>query len=250
MSENSSNLVQPPKPLFRGIAVSVGLALWVILAFFVAGFAVFGLFYGLEKLQISLSFVSSASLQLLQASLIYVLTLAIAISVPRILTKHRTSLQDLGLHRAPDWKDIGFALVAVVPYILMSVGLVLLATNYLPGFDADQVQEIGFETVTNRSGLIVAFITLVIIAPIAEEALFRGYLYGKMRRVTNIIVAILVTSVAFAFVHGQINVGLDVFALSVVLCLLREVTGSIWAGVLLHMLKNGVAFYFLFIFVG
>jgi len=28
---------------------------------------------------------------------------------------------------------------------------------------------------------------------------------------------------------------------------LREVTGSIWAGTLLHMLKNGIAFYFLFV---
>jgi len=32
-----------------------------------------------------------------------------------------------------------------------------------------------------------------------------------------------------------------------VLCTLRIVTGSIWAGVLLHMIKNGLAFYVLFV---
>ena len=37
------------------------------------------------------------------------------------------------------------------------------------------------------------------------------------------------------------------FALSIVLCGLREITGTIHAGILLHMLKNGIAFYLLFV---
>jgi membrane protease YdiL (CAAX protease family) len=60
-------------------------------------------------------------------------------------------------------------------------------------------------------------------------------------------VAIVITSALFGFIHGQWNVGIDVFALSVVLCSLREITGSIWAGILLHMLKNSVAFFIIFI---
>jgi membrane protease YdiL (CAAX protease family) len=44
-----------------------------------------------------------------------------------------------------------------------------------------------------------------------------------------------------------VNVALDVFILSIVMCGLREMTGSIWAGVVLHMMKNGLAFYLLFI---
>jgi hypothetical protein len=59
--------------------------------------------------------------------------------------------------------------------------------------------------------------------------------------------AIIITSLLFGAVHGQWNVAIDVFVLSLVLCSLREVTGNIWAGVLLHMLKNGLAFYLLFI---
>jgi membrane protease YdiL (CAAX protease family) len=45
----------------------------------------------------------------------------------------------------------------------------------------------------------------------------------------------------------QWNVAADTFALSLVLCTLRQITGNIWAGVLLHMIKNGIAYYFLFI---
>ena len=249
MSENSSSPRHGAVQLFRGVAISIGLVLWVIVAFFLAGLAVYGLFYALDTLGISLA-LTAASSQLLQAAMVYVLTLGIAIAVPKFVLKQRTSLKDIGLQRLPSWKDIGLAFVSVVPYILISTGLVLLATSYLPGFDADQVQDVGFSKTMNQSGLLVAFITLVILAPVAEEALFRGYLYGKMRKSANVVVAIVLTSIAFAVVHGQINVGIDVFALSVILCLLRELTGSIWAGILLHMIKNALAFYFLFIFAG
>jgi len=249
MSENSSSPRHSATHLFRGVAISIGLVLWVVVAFFLAGLGVYGLFYALDVLGISPA-LTAASSQLLQAAMVYVLTLGIAIALPKFILKQRTSLKDIGLQRMPYWKDIGLAFIAVVPYLAISTGLVLLATNYLPGFNADQVQDVGFSKTMNQSGLLVAFITLVILAPVAEEALFRGYLYGKMRKSTSAVVAILLTSLGFAVVHGQINVGIDVFALSIILCLLRELTGSIWAGILLHMIKNAVAFYFLFIFAG
>ena len=88
---------------------------------------------------------------------------------------------------------------------------------------------------------------LVIIAPVAEELLFRGYLLGKLRKHAPLWVAILVTSVIFGAIHLAWNVGIDVFALSIVLCVVRVVSGSLWPSIMLHMLKNGLAFYLLFI---
>ena len=57
----------------------------------------------------------------------------------------------------------------------------------------------------------------------------------------------ILTSIVFAFLHGQWNVAVTVFALSLILCSMREITGTIWSGVLLHMLSNGIAFYLLYI---
>ena len=93
----------------------------------------------------------------------------------------------------------------------------------------------------------LAFLTLVVIAPIAEEMLFRGFFYGGLRRSFGIILSSLLVSVVFGALHMQWNVGVNVFALSLVLCGLRELTGGIWAGVVLHMVKNAIAFYGLFI---
>ena len=88
-----------------------------------------------------------------------------------------------------------------------------------------------------------------------EEVIFRGWLYGKLRQklsgktseITGIIISILLVSLLFGIVHMQWNVGVNVFALSVVLCVLREITGTIYSGILVHMLKNGIAFYFLYV---
>ena len=102
---------------------------------------------------------------------------------------------------------------------------------------------------------ILAFLTLVVIAPIAEEIIFRGWLYGKLREKLNgrlsemwgIILSAFITSLLVGLVHLQWNVGVNVFALSIVLCAMREITGTIYAGMLTHMLKNGLAFYLIYV---
>jgi len=86
-----------------------------------------------------------------------------------------------------------------------------------------------------------------VIAPFAEEVLFRGYLYGKIKHYAPVWLAIILSSVLFGVAHGAWNVGVDTFALGIILCLLREITGSLWASIFVHMAKNGLAYYLLFI---
>lgn len=155
------------------------------------------------------------------------------------------SWREIGLVRLLEWKDIGLALVGVVAYLLLTyVGLQL--ASLVPGFDATQSQQVGLGPMygTNRA---LAFLSLVVVSPMIEEIIFRGMLYGRMRRaLLPWWVPALVVSAVFGVAHLQWNVGVDVFCLSIVLCSLREVTGSIWAGILVHMLKNAVAFFVMF----
>jgi membrane protease YdiL (CAAX protease family) len=55
------------------------------------------------------------------------------------------------------------------------------------------------------------------------------------------------TSAIFGFAHGQWNVGVDTFALSLALCYLAYKTNSLWPSVLLHSLKNLIAFILVFV---
>lgn len=111
----------------------------------------------------------------------------------------------------------------------------------------DQEQKTGFLQPTGIEALL-AFIALIIVVPITEELLFRGFLFKGIRTKYSFPVTAIVVSLLFAVAHGQLNVGLDVFSLSLVLCYLREKTGSLWPGILVHGLKNAVAFFMLFIY--
>lgn len=181
------------------------------------------------------------------AALTYLLAFAIAFGVPRAFGRGKVNLETLGLTRLMSWSDIGLAPIGFIAYLVLAWSVVALVIALFPGFSPDQVQDVGFNNLTDRTSYLLAFATLVVIAPVAEELLFRGYLYGKLRKYVPVYAAILMTSVLFAAVHMQWNVALNVFALSIVMCGLRELTGSIWAGILLHMAKNAVAFYILFV---
>jgi membrane protease YdiL (CAAX protease family) len=95
--------------------------------------------------------------------------------------------------------------------------------------------------------LLLMFVVMVVVAPVAEEVVFRGWMYGKLRErlsgKVGMAISMLVVSVAFGVLHGQWNVGVTVFVLSMVMCGIREMTGTIWGGVIVHMLKNALALY-------
>ncbi len=155
-------------------------------------------------------------------------------------------LEELGLMRGPSFIDIGLAPIGYILYIL--------ATNLITGFmsnfswfDSEQPQDVGFGGFIAGNNRIWAVIAIVFIAPIAEEVIMRGWLYGKVRRKLPAYASILLVSILFGVMHGQWNAGVATFVLSLLLCSMREVTGSIWSGALLHILSNGIAFYILYI---
>lgn len=178
---------------------------------------------------------------------VYALALTIVIGVPWKLKKRATSLKEVGLHTGPKFIDLGWLVGGATVYIVLA-GLITAVSMYLlPNVDYQQAQNTGFSVLGTRWEYILAFVSLVLVAPVAEEVLFRGYLLGKVRKYAPNWLAVIVTAALFAVAHGQFNVGLDTFALGVVLALLRIYSGRLWPSIFLHMLKNGVAFYFLFL---
>jgi membrane protease YdiL (CAAX protease family) len=80
--------------------------------------------------------------------------------------------------------------------------------------------------------------------------LVRGYLYSGLRKSWKFLPALLVTSLLFGLAHLQLGsgaavlwaAGVDTFTLSLVLVYLRETTGALYAGMLVHSLNNLIAF--------
>jgi hypothetical protein len=94
-----------------------------------------------------------------------------------------------------------------------------------------------FFTDTNGAYMMAAFgITL---APLLEELFFRGMLYPVLRRSVGVGLAVVLTAIAFAFIHGaQLGYAwaplLSIFVVGIVFTAVREKTNSVAASFLMH----------------
>ena len=159
--------------------------------------------------------------------------------------KDLVTRNELGFKDLVTFSDIGLAIAGFFGYLAFSAILTALFSVF-PWFNLTENQPLLYSTLISPLNKVFAAIALVVFGPILEEVIYRGLIYGKLRKKHSLITSILIVSILFGFLHGQWNVGIDVFALSVVACLMRETTGTIYAGIILHILKNTIAFYFLF----
>lgn len=85
--------------------------------------------------------------------------------------------------------------------------------------------------------IMMAF-TVVILAPLCEEVLFRGYIYGATKKFSDRFFACLFSSLLFSVVHYNINALLPLLFLAILLTIAYELTGSLWAPISIHALFN------------
>ena len=266
MSGNSSRLVKNRKKFLakanKALAgrykwwLLLALPAWVYAAFIAVQYAV-GLLAGLlNSIGVPLSSLNVVIFNAASSFIIYILTLLVVILVPLYVMKHKTTLRLLGVDDWPTFLEILISPLAYVAYFLVTSVLVAIAVA-LFSLDMTQTQTLPFSQAMlgTQWQFLLAFITMVVLAPIAEELLFRGYLYGKLRKSFSVWLSVLVTSLAFGLAHLwagtdkplQWSVAVDTFSLSLVMCAAREYTGAVWVPMMVHIIKNGIAFYLLFI---
>ena len=99
------------------------------------------------------------------------------------------------------------------------------------------------------AGLAMACLMIVVLAPLAEELLFRGWIYTALRWRFGFAPALVTTAVLFALAHWESThlYALAILPIALVLGYLRERTGSARATTLFHMIYNfcGLALSFL-----
>ncbi len=170
------------------------------------------------------------------------------------LKRKKISFQYLGLKGKFLIKDLTYTIGGFFSYILVYFTAVSTLQFFVHGFNVSQKQNLGVPSYAQGGDLWLLFVMLVILPPIAEEILFRGFIYSSLRPKMNKIVAALITSILFALPHlfetssGLLWVaGCDTFILSMVLVYVREKTDKIWASMLIHALKNFIAFASLYL---
>ncbi len=92
---------------------------------------------------------------------------------------------------------------------------------------------------------IMAVLASVIIAPLTEEVFFRGIVYTRLRRAMPPVVAMILSSLVFGLLHGQLIWVCYAFVMGMALCAVFERTGSIRASFTVHLAFNAVGGYLL-----
>jgi uncharacterized protein len=132
------------------------------------------------------------------------------------------------------------ALIAIAVLIVFLLGYDAL--TYLLGRDiVTPFQVDTYRTARDGGTLPLLWLTFVIVAPVAEEIMFRGFLFrGWARSERSTIPAIVVISVLFAAIHVQYDwFGiLQVFFIGLLLAIARWRTGSTLVTILMHVLAN------------
>ncbi len=81
----------------------------------------------------------------------------------------------------------------------------------------------------------------VVVAPLAEEMIFRGYLYAVGKKYAGPFVSAVITSALFAVLHGHLASIPALFTLALCLTLSYERNGSLLVPVIMHALFNAVS---------
>ncbi len=146
----------------------------------------------------------------------------------------------LGLRRTRLWPALGWMLLAFGVYVLLGALWAQLVdihgTENLP-------KELGVDESTAALVSVCAIVT--VLAPIAEETLFRGYIFRALRNWRGPWPAALLTGIAFGAVHAFSAKPVYLLPLAifgVALCVVRWRTRSLLPCMALHSLNNALAF--------
>jgi membrane protease YdiL (CAAX protease family) len=159
----------------------------------------------------------------------------------------RPQARDFGFRRVGLRLGLGAAVLAAIMYY----GLTAVYASLFKLHGTDKLpSELGVAHST--AALIAASVFVCVIAPVAEEFFFRGFIFGALRRLPVSVagrdlgpwVAAVLTGILFGLAHlGSAGVQylVPLGFLGFVLCILRWRTGSLYPCMALHSANNALA---------
>jgi membrane protease YdiL (CAAX protease family) len=192
-----------------------------------------------EKLPTLSGMISGAVIYLLAALLLVVFTtLHARAPVSSLFHTSKTSLS------AAAAKGVVYGIAAIPPTILITIATNELITRagYMP--QSQPVIQWLTDPQTPFSARVTIFVSAVIIAPLAEELIFRGILFPAVLRRKSWLFAAMLTGCIFSLIHFHPPSFLSIFVLSLFFCAGYSATGSLITPIVMHMVFNATATFF------
>jgi uncharacterized protein len=130
-------------------------------------------------------------------------------------------------------------------YWLIAGGALIysLAANFLVSFLYPPSQD-WFTVPKETVPAVMLFVLAAVLAPVAEELLFRGWIYTSLRARFGVWTALFASAAVFAGAHYESShiYALVVFPIGLALGAMRETTGSLKASISFHAFYNAIAY--------
>ena len=147
-----------------------------------------------------------------------------------------------GLKRLSLPKVVIISVLGGLATVLLCASLLGNVTQeYLNGIFSDLKEQAPVEDFKNSASSISLWMKVAaacIAAPLAEEMLFRGYIYGTVKRFTSPIFSMVITGGLFAAAHANLSALAPLWALAILLCLSYEITKCLWVPIGIHAVFN------------
>ena len=142
---------------------------------------------------------------------------------------------------------IAFDKKSIVPILIMGVAVqffVSYAMELLPiPEDMMNAYVQASSPLLQDQNLLIQIVALAVIAPIAEEVVFRGLILSRFKKAMPTVLAIVLSSVLFGLVHMQLLWIIYATLMGMLLAVVAEQEKSIGASILLHMAINFSALF-------
>ena len=171
-----------------------------------------------------------------------ILSLLIIFLYSRFNNKKLT-LNDFGLKKIRISKFLMSIFKAYLLYLGVTFIVVILKLYFsidIPGYGV-QEDIIGLFGVTNLD-LFIAAITIVIVAPICEELLFRGFFLRSLSNKYGIYIGSFLSAFIFSLLHYPWQSFIPIFILGLILNSIVIKHKTILPAIGFHMFNNGLAF--------
>lgn len=144
------------------------------------------------------------------------------------------------------WRPLAVAVSDRWIWIVGTVAMIYSFGASLWLGQSDPKSPLAFSVPADTPASLILVLLAVVVAPVTEELLFRGWIYTSLRYRFGLWTAVIASSAVFALAHYEDThiYALVVFPIGLALAALRERTGSIKAPILLHALNNFAAVAF------
>ena len=139
------------------------------------------------------------------------------------------------------WRSGGITWWHYVAILLGFFAVALVVAHTMPEEENSLLKVIR----SSRSAVFLLAFLATFTAPLVEEIVYRGVLYSAFQRSMGTVLAILIVTLLFTLVHvpqyyPSWSTIILLTLLSLILTLIRAVTGNLWPCIVLHFLFNAI----------